>query len=126
MINAMPILINSLFPFTTKSLDAVARNSIEKARETFAEAEEETKFGDIAGSRISNGAGETNKNMVAIAVWHYGRGIKKYLEAFGRFEKAAALRLPPKYKKYVERKMKDCLERGNSVNLRKRNAEGEK
>ena len=126
MINAMPILINSLFPFMTRSLDVEAGNSIEKAREIFAEAEEEIKFGDIASSKIKEVAGETNKNMVAIAVWHYGRGIKKYLEAFGKFEKAAMRNLPPKYKKYVEKKMKKCLKRGNSVNLQKRNVEGEK
>jgi hypothetical protein len=126
MTNAMPVIINSLFPFMTRSLDAEARTSIEKARETFAAAEEETKFGDIAGSQISSDAGDANKNMVAIAVWHYGRGIKKYLEAFGKFEKALRLNLPPKYRKYVEKKMKECLDRSNFANLQKRSAEGKK
>lgn len=123
MTNAMPIIINSLFPFMTKSLDGEAKNFIEQARETFAIGGEETKFGDIAYRQISQDTSAPNKNMVEIAVWHYGRGIKKYLEAYRQFEKVAMLDLPPKYKKYVEKKMKECLDRSNSVNMQKRMAE---
>lgn len=123
MTNALPI-INSLFPFTKGRLDGETKELIEKARDAFDSAEKEAKFGNIANGKIRETAGETNKNFVAIAVWHYGRGIRFYLEAFENFEKAAMLNLPPKYKKYVEKKINECLEKGISVNLQKRNLEG--
>jgi hypothetical protein len=115
MTTTMPMIINSLFPFLPKSVQLEAKTSIEKGREKFAVAEQETQFGDIAST-----AGKANAQMAEIAVWHYERGIKTYLEALGEFEKASRFDLPTKYKNYVEKKMSDCMEKVNLVNLQKK------
>lgn len=124
MTNAMPVFINSLFPFFAKALDADAKSRIEEAREIFAAAAQETSFGDIAKSQIVASAQSLpNKNLAEIAAWHYERAVLKYRQALGKFSHAEKSELPVKYRRYVEKKIADCRARANAAYAGKLEAE---
>jgi uncharacterized protein YxeA len=120
MTNAMPIFINSLFPFLAGgNLDIQAKNFIEDARKSIALAEKEMKYADIAYVQTDKDSEKPNKNLAQIAVWHYQLVIQYYSEAVTKLEQARKLNLPLKYKKYVELKSKKCLEEMAYSNTRK-------
>jgi len=120
MTNAMPIFINSLFPFLAEqSLDREAKQFIENARKSIALAEKELKYADIAFAHTDKDSETPNLKLAEISVWHYAQTIKNYSEAVAELEQAGRLRLPPKYKKYVDLKTKKCLEEMAYSNNRK-------
>ncbi|MEP6901947.1 MAG: hypothetical protein ABJA66_09365 [Actinomycetota bacterium] len=120
MTNAMPIFINSLFPFLAgESLDRQAKDFIEEARKSIVLAEKEIKYGDIAYVQTDKDSEKPNLNLAAIAVWHYAQGIKNYSTGIAKLEQARKLNLPAKYKKYVELKTKKSLEEMAYSNTRK-------
>ncbi len=120
MTNVMPIFINSLLPFLTgATLDNQAKTCIEEARELVALAEKEINFGDIAFVQTNHNSEQPNKNLAAIAVWHYAESMKNYSSAVSKLERAGKSNLPAKYKKYVELKTKKCLEEMAYSNTRK-------
>jgi hypothetical protein len=120
MTNAMPIFINSLFPYLAgSSLDSQAKKHIEEARKSIALAEKECKYGDIAFMQTDKDSENPNKNLAAIAVWHYSQTIKNHSEAIAVLEQANKMSMPAKYKKYVDLKMKKCMEEMAYANTRK-------
>jgi len=120
MTNAMPIFINSLFPFLAeKGLDAAAKQFIENARKSIALAEKELKYADIAFAQTDAEAENPNLKLGEIAVWHYAQSIRYYSEAIGELEQVGKMALPTKYKKYVDLKTKKCLEEMAYSNTRK-------
>ncbi|HVE57231.1 MAG TPA: hypothetical protein VNB22_10415 [Pyrinomonadaceae bacterium] len=120
MTNAMPIFINSLFPFLAEnSLDSRAKQLIETARKSIALAEKEMKYADIAFAQTNKDSDNPNLKLAEIAVWHYAQSIKNYSEAVNELEQAKRSSLPAKYKKYVDLKAKRCLEEMAYSNTRK-------
>ena len=116
----MPIFINSLFPFLAEnSLDSQAKQLIEDARKSIALAEKELNYADIAFAQTDSGSDNPNLKLAEIAKWHYAQTIKYYGEGVSNLERASKLELPVKYKKYVDLKMKKCLEEMAYSNTRK-------
>src|SRR4051812_43935490 len=105
MTNAMPIFINSLFPFLAEnSLDSQAKQFIEDARKSIALAEKELNYADIAFAQTDKDSDNPNLKLAEIAKWHYAQTIKYYGEGVSNLERAGKLGLPAKYKKYVDLK----------------------
>jgi len=120
MTNAMPIFINSLFPYLAKvNLDGGAKKFIEDARKSIAIAEKEMNYADIAFAHTGTDSESPNLKLAEIARWHCEQSIKHYGEAISALEKAAKQTLPAKYKKYVDLKSKKCLEEMAYANTRK-------
>ena len=120
MTNAMPIFINSLFPFLAeKSLDSQAKEFIESARKSIALAEKELKYADISFAQADKDSETPNLKLAEISVWHYAQTMKYYSEAVANLEQASKLEMPVKYKKYVDLKTKKCLEEMAYSNTRK-------
>jgi hypothetical protein len=120
MTNAMPIFINSLFPFLAEEgLDNQAKQSIEEARKSIALAEKELNYADIAFAQTEADSEEPNLKLAEIAKWHYAQTIKYYSEAVAALEPAGRRELPAKYKKYIDLKTKKCLEEMAYANTRK-------
>lgn len=120
MTNAMPIFINSLFPFLAgESLANEAKRCIETARKAIALAEKEQKYAEIAFAHTDKDSDNPNLRLAEIAVWHYAQSIKNYGEAIAELEQATKSKLPAKYKKYVDLKTKKSLEEMAYANERK-------
>jgi hypothetical protein len=115
MINTMPMLLNNLFSLTMKSVETNAKISIETARQAFADAETEMKFGDLAAKMMDKHTGASSENLSEIACWHYDRSVKQFRKAMGKFEIAGRYKLPTKYAKYVDNKKATCLVRANEA-----------
>ena len=120
MTNAMPIFINSLFPFLAENnLDSRSKQFIESARKSIALAEKELKYADIAFAQTDKDSENPNLKLAEIAVWHYTQTIKNYGEAITELERAEKSNLPAKYKKYVDLKARKCLQEMAYSNTRK-------
>lgn len=120
MTNAMPIFINSLFPFFAEnSLDSQAKQFIEAARKSIALAEKELNYADIAFAQTDKDSDNPNLKLAEIAKWHFAQTIKFYSEAIANLERTSKLELPAKYKKYVDLKTKKCLEEMAYANTQK-------
>jgi len=120
MTNAMPIFINSIFPFLSdESLVAEVKQSIEDARKAIALAEKELNYADIAFAQTASDTETPNLKLAEIAKWHYTQTIKYYSEAVACLEQTGKTELPAKYQKYVDLKTKKCLEEMAYANTRK-------
>lgn len=120
MTNAMPIFINSLFPFLAETgLDSRAKQFIEDARKSIAVAEKEMNYADIAFAQTGADSESPNLKLAEIARWHCEQSIRYYSEAVTALEQAGKQNLPAKYKKYVDLKTKKCLEEMVYANTRK-------
>lgn len=111
----MPMILNSIFSLTMKSVETNAKISIENARQAFADAETEMKFGDLAANMMDKHTGASSENLSEIACWHYDRSVKQFRKAMGKFEIAGRYSLPTKYAKYVENKKAACVARANEA-----------
>lgn len=120
MTNAMPIFINSLFPFLAEeTLDSQAKQLIEDARKSIALAEKELNYADIAFAQTGPDEEIPNLKLGEIAKWHFAQTIRFYSEALEALARAGKLRMPAKYKKYIDLKSKKCLEEMAYANTRK-------
>jgi len=120
MTNAMPVFINSLFPFfAAKNLDSQAKNFIEEARKSIALAEKEQNYAEIAQAHTAQDSGSPNLKLAEIARWHFAQSIKNFSEAVAHLERAGKSDLPLKYRKYINLKTKKCLEEMAYSNTRR-------
>jgi len=111
---------NSLFPFLAEnSLDKQIKYLIEEARKSIALAEKESNYAEISYTQADTDKELPNLKLAEISKWHYAQTIKYYSEAAVSLESADKLKLPAKYKKYVELKVKKCLEEMAAANTRK-------
>ena len=105
------IFINTFFPFAnTTETDLQAKIFIEVAREAIQNAETEMKFGNETESAIIE-TGQEDSTLVSIAIWHYQKGIDRYQEAIRYLEQAKMFNISAKYVKYIELKLKKCVEK---------------
>lgn len=123
MIQTMPILISSLFPFAAKGIDSNAKTAIENARTAFAAAETEMNFGDAAAEIIAKSAGERQAYLAEIAAWHYSKSVVQFRQALGKFEMAGRNTMPAKYSRYIQSKKAECLNRANKAFSKKSSVE---
>ena len=126
----MPFFINSNFSFTFRTrVDKEVKFLIEDARQAIAEAKEESKFGNIAKSLAlteSKSDKVKRRNLKIISLWHYERGIEKYLEAIKYLKIAAIYDLPEKYRKYVALQITEAEKQLNSAMEQKNNSKSYK
>ena len=126
----MPFFINSNFSFTFRTrVDKEVKFLIEDARQAIAEAKEESKFGNIAKNLAlteSKSDKVKRRNLNFIALWHYERGIEKYLEAIKYLKIAAIYYLPEKYKKYVALQITEAEKQLNVAMEQKNNSKSYK
>ena len=126
----MPFFINSNFSFTFRTrVDKEVKFLIEDARQAIAEAKEESKFGNIAKSLAlteSKSDKVKRRNLKIISLWHYERGIDKYLEAIKYLKIAAIYDLPEKYRKYVALQITEAEKQLNSAMEQKNNSKSYK
>ena len=105
------IFLNTFFPTSkTTETDLQAKIFIEVAREAIENAETEMKFGNETENAIIE-TGQEDSTLVSIAIWHYQKGIERYQEAIRYLEQAKRFNISAKYLKYIELKIKKCLEK---------------
>jgi hypothetical protein len=112
------LFINTLFPFSASfNTNKEAKALIEQARFAFELGKIETKFAAEADEASSANEDEPDKYLVNISTWHYGQALAKFREAINKFEEAKRFSLSPKYKIYVDLKIRQCLEHSMSCKL---------
>jgi hypothetical protein len=105
------LFIDTLFPFTASiNTNQEAKILVDQARFAFDLGKIEIKYGAEADqASLENGA-EPDPYLASISVWHYGQALAKFREAINKFEEAKRFSLSPKYKNYIDLKIRQCLE----------------
>jgi hypothetical protein len=114
------IFLQTFFPFSkTQDTDYEAKIFIEAGRNAMKTAETEVEFGDEAGEALVQ---ENSSTLNMIAHWHYQNSLQQFEKAIVNFEQARRLAISKNYQKYVELKLKKCLEKTTFIQTNKLNS----
>lgn len=107
----MPIFINSLFTYFERTAVAdEGREFIESARQSIAIARTELGYAETAFGFAQTLSAQPNLKLAEIARWHYEQSMRHFGSGVTALERARKLSLPAKYRKYVDAKIKKCLD----------------
>jgi hypothetical protein len=110
MTNAMPMIINSLFTyFDHAAVAAEGREFIESARAAITNAQTELGYAETAFGFADVESATPNLKLAEIARWHYEESIHGFAQGVKTLERARKLKLPAKYRKYIDSKIEKCL-----------------